>query len=309
MAENKLRRIAIVGFGEVGGIFGADFAAAGLSVSVYDRLFAVEESRKRMFQKATSAKVQTCDSLSEVIEGAELVISAITASEAVDVAREASNILRSGQFYMDMNSVSPETKMKIAQQIGRSGANFVEAAAMAAVKPHRLKIPMLLGGANARELTVKLKALGMDVSPVSERIGVASAVKMCRSVVMKGLAALAIESLFAARRYGAEDAVIASFEETYPSMGWAKGLPDALTKRAVQHSRRRAAEMREVCETLNGVGITPRMASSTADLQDWLTKEMEARHFVLQSEEPFMWRAIADMIAGEPEPVAMKSSQ
>lgn len=307
MDESRLRRIAIVGFGEVGGIFAPDFASAGLSVSVYDRLFSVEESRKRMFQKALAAKVQTCDTAAEAIEGAELVISAITASEAVNLAKQASSLLRPGQFFMDMNSVSPDTKMKVAQEIGHSGANFVEAAAMAAVKPYRLKIPMLLGGANAGELALKLKTLGMDVTPVSERIGVASAVKMCRSVVMKGLAALAIESLFAARRYGAEDAVIASFQETYPSMGWAKGLPDALTQRAVQHSRRRAAEMREVCETLKGAGITPYMASSTADLQDWLTKEMEARHFVFQPEEPFSWRAIADMIAAKAEPAAVKS--
>lgn len=269
--------------------------------------FAVEESRKRMFQKALAAKVQTGATLAELIEGAELVISAITASEAVNLARAASSILRPGQFYMDMNSVSPDTKMKVAQEIGRSGANFVEAAAMAAVKPYRLKIPMLLGGANARDLAHKLKAFGMDVTPVSERIGVASAVKMCRSVVMKGLAALAIESLFAARRYGAEDAVIASFEETYPGMGWAKGLPDALTQRAVQHSRRRAAEMREVCETLKSAEITPRMASSTADLQDWLTKEMEARRFVFQPDEPFSWRAIADAIAAKADPAAVKS--
>lgn len=308
MDGDSLRRIAIVGYGEVGGIFGEDLAAAGLSVCVYDRLFAVEESRKRMFQRARAAKVQTCDALSETIEGAELVISAVTASEAVRLAAEASKILRPGQFYMDMNSVSPDTKTKVAQEIGRSGANFVEAAAMAAVKPHRLKIPMLLGGENARELASKLKALGMDVTPVSERIGVASATKMCRSVVMKGLAALAIESLFAARRYGAEDAVIASFEETYPSMGWAKGLPDALTKRAVQHSKRRAAEMREVCETLQSSGIPPCMASSTANLQDWLTKEMEARHFVLDPEEPFSWRVIADMIAGKAEPAVLKTS-
>jgi 3-hydroxyisobutyrate dehydrogenase-like beta-hydroxyacid dehydrogenase len=302
MDGRSFRRIAMVGFGEVGGIFGHDLAAAGVSVCVYDRLFAAEESRKRLFQKARSAKVQTSDTLVGAIQDAELVISAITASSAVELAKEASSSLRPGQFYMDMNSVSPETKGQIAEEIGRSGADFVEAAAMAAVKPQRLKVPMLLGGVRAPELARRLQAVGMDVTAVSERIGVASTIKMCRSVVMKGLAALAIESLFAARRYGAEDAVIASFEATYPSMGWAKSLPDTLTRRAVEHSRRRAAEMREVSETLRGVGMNPFMSSSTADLQDWLTKEMEARHFVFEPNEPFSWQAIADLIAGRLEP-------
>ena len=299
-AEKLLKRIALIGFGEVGGIFGHDLVQAKLGVSAFDILFCSDSAKERMLVKANAASVVPAPSLKDAIHDADLVISVVTASAAPQVARDASAFLNSSQFYMDCNSVSPETKIKMSADVARSGASFVESAVMAPVSPDRLKVPMLLGGARAADLAQQLRSIGMDATPVSERIGVASAIKMCRSVVMKGLAALAIESLFAARRYGAEDAVIASFEATYPNMGWAKALPDSLTRRAVEHSKRRASEMREVVETLKGAGMNPYMASSTADLQDWLTAEMEAHGYTYKSGEPFSWRAFADAIAAKP---------
>jgi 3-hydroxyisobutyrate dehydrogenase-like beta-hydroxyacid dehydrogenase len=207
---------------------------------------------------------------------------------------------------MDLNSVSPDTKMQIGGEIEKAGADFVEAAVMAAVKTARMRTPILLGGARASQMAGELQLLGIDASAASDRIGVASAIKMCRSVVMKGLAALAIESLFAARRYGAEEAVIASFAQTYPGMGWDKGLPDALTRRAVEHSQRREAEMREVVETLKSAGINSGMSSATADLQKWLTSAMEARNFEFKGDLPFSWQNVADKLA---EPVEKDKRQ
>ena len=302
MTYPPIREIGMLGFGEVGGIFGADFASAGVHVTVYDKLFDVTPAREALLARARTARVRPADSLHEAVRGAELVIAAVTASSAPLVASQAAAALRPGQLYLDVNSVSPETKGKIAATIGKSGADFVEAAVVAQVAPQRLKVPMLLGGARAGELAQRLQSMGMDTTAVSDRIGVASAIKMCRSVVMKGLAALAIEALFAARRYGAEDAVIASLDATYPGMGWPKNLPDALTRRAVEHSRRRAAEMREVADTLKDVGINPLMASSTAELQDWLTEELEAAHVAWKPNETFSWRAIADAIDARKNP-------
>jgi hypothetical protein len=126
--------------------------------------------------------------------------------------------------------------------------------------------------------------------------------------MMKGLASLAIESLFAARKYGAEDAVIASFDSTYPGMGWAQDLPDTLVRRAAEHSRRRAAEMREVVQTLKAVGMNYGMAASTAALQDWLSTEMDLRDIVLKPGESFSWRRFADAIAASSEPDDSRAS-
>jgi 3-hydroxyisobutyrate dehydrogenase-like beta-hydroxyacid dehydrogenase len=210
------------------------------------------------------------------------------------VAKASSEFLKKGQIYVDLNSVSPDTKKEIDAAVRKSGADFVEAAVMAAVKGQRLKTPILMGGSRAEWLAEELQKAGLDTSAASDKIGVASAIKMCRSIVMKGLASLAIESLFTARRYGAEEAVLASFDQTYPSMGWKAKLPDQLVMRSVEHSKRRAAEMRESAETVNLAGLTSRMAAGAALMQDWLTSEMEAGHYTYKTGEPFSWQAVAD---------------
>jgi 3-hydroxyisobutyrate dehydrogenase-like beta-hydroxyacid dehydrogenase len=296
MADARIQRIAIIGFGEVGGIFGRDFSQQGIDVSVLDILFHSAESRDAMLSKAQECAVRACDNLSECLRDAELVISAVTATSALDVAREASPILRSDQFFLDINSVSPGTKRGVAAHIERKHARFVEAAVMAPVPGLRLKVPMLLGGPHAAELAPRLQSIGMNATPVSEAIGVASAVKMCRSVMIKGMEALAVECMFAARRYGAEDAVLASLAATYPQMGWQDRLPDYLISRVAEHGKRRAAEMREVAEALRDVGIDPLMAEATAERQDGLVSEMADRRIDYKTKTPFSWRALADAI-------------
>jgi len=119
---------------------------------------------------------------------------------------------------------------------------------------------------------------------------------MCRSVLIKGLEALAIEGLFAARRYGAEEAVLASLDATYPSMGWKADLPDYLISRVAEHGRRRAAEMREAAQAVADVGIDPLLTERTAERHDWLVDEIAAR-LREKPGEPFSWRALADALA------------
>jgi len=296
MAPGPIQRIGVVGFGEVGGIFGRDFAEQGIRVAVYDILFHSPESRTAMFEKARDCGVEARESLAECLRDAQLVISAVTASSSLEVARDASKILRPGQVFMDMNSVSPGTKQADAAQIEPSGAHFVESAVMAPVPPYRLKAPMLLGGRYAAELASSLATLGMDATAVSETIGVASAVKMCRSVMIKGIEALAVECLFAARRYGAEQAVLASLEATYPQMGWRDKLPNYLVSRVAEHGRRRAAEMREVAETLRDVGVDPKMAEATAERQEWLVSEMAEQNLKYKDITPFSWIALAEAL-------------
>ncbi len=296
MNVKPIRRIALVGFGEAGGIFGQDFAAAGFDVAITDILLRREASRGLMLEKARRAKVEAFDSLEDAVRDSNLVLSAVTSSAAADVAAEASTALRAGQIFLDINSVSPEKKIEIGSVISGSNAIFVEAAVMAPVPPQRLKVPMLLGGPAAQDIAGKLQAIGMNATVASDRIGVASAIKMCRSIVIKGLEALTVESLFAARRYGAENEVLASLAETYPDMGWHSALPDYLVSRVAQHGRRRASEMREVAATLQGVNIDPWMALATAQRQDWLVQEMDAQSVAYPSEGTFSWKDLAEAL-------------
>jgi len=297
-----IQRIAIIGFGEVGGIFGNDFAKQGIRVSVFDILLHSRKHQQPMLRKALTCGVPAANSLKDCLSHAELVISAVTPTSALDVVKQAAPILGPGQIFLDINSVSPETKRKAASHIesgkARKGKpHFVEAAVMAAVPGQRLKVPMLLGGAYAVEASAQLQSVGMNATALSDQIGIASAVKMCRSVMVKGLEALAVECLFAARQYGAEDSVLQSLAATYPSLGWNDHLPDYLISRVASHGLRRAAEMREVAQALRSVGMKPTMAMAIAERQERLIREMHDRD--LEPNTPFSWRSLADAILRE----------
>ena len=296
MTEFRLRRIAMVGFGEAGSILGEELAAADREVLVYDILLDAPASRGAMLEKARRAGVQTAASLEAVVAEADLVISAVTAGSSAAVAQSAGKAMRAGQIFLDINSCAPVTKRANAEAVQSSGADYVEAAVMAPVPPQRLQVPMLLGGRRATDLGPVLRALGMNATFISAEIGVASAVKMCRSVVIKGLEALAVESMLAARRFGAEKEVLASLQGTFPQMGWQDKLPDYLISRVAEHGRRRAAEMREVAHTLEGVGLEPTMALATAARQDALIDEMVAHGVSYPRGQAFSWRTLADAL-------------
>jgi 3-hydroxyisobutyrate dehydrogenase-like beta-hydroxyacid dehydrogenase len=295
--QHAIRRIALVGFGEVGMIFGRDLAQQGLEISTYDILLDAPATRPAMLKRAHAAAIVPLDALSDAVRGADLVISAVTASSSRDVARDAALWLHPGQIFLDVNSVSPETKRGNARVVEASGADYVEAAVMAPVPPQRLAVPMLLGGRRASALAAALKAVGMNATAVADEIGTASAIKMCRSIMIKGIEALVVESMFAARRFGAEQAVLASLDKTFPHMGWSAELPDYLVSRVAEHGRRRAAEMREVALTLEDVGIRPTMAAATAERQDGLVRQMAEAGLPYPAGGKFSWRALADALA------------
>jgi 3-hydroxyisobutyrate dehydrogenase-like beta-hydroxyacid dehydrogenase len=295
MGALEFRTIAIIGFGEAGGVLGAELARRGAGVRAYDILLDDAAGREAMRRKAQAAGVAAA-SHAGAVRGADLVISAVTAASAMDVAEACAPHLAAGQVFLDINSISPEAKRAGAAAVEASGADYVEAAVMAAVPPKRLQVPMLLGGRRAREVAAALNALGFATEAVADTIGVASAIKMCRSVVIKGLEALTIECLLGARRYGAEEQVLASLAGTFPGMGWDRELPDYLVSRVAEHGRRRAAEMREVAATLADGGIAPRMASATAALHDWFVAALAAAGASYRANGDFDWREAADAL-------------
>ena len=203
------RRIALIGFGEVGGIFARGLVESGRHDLVcYDILFDAPGGGAALRDKARRLEVAACASAAAAAEGARIVISAVTAAASREVAAQAAGYLRPGQFFLDINSVSPETKRASAAAVERSGATYVEAAVMAPVPPQGLKVPILLGGRQAGALREILAPAGMNLEIAAAEIGKASAIKMCRSIMIKGLEALTVECLLTARQYGVEGAVL-----------------------------------------------------------------------------------------------------
>ncbi|HDY6873749.1 TPA: DUF1932 domain-containing protein, partial [Klebsiella pneumoniae] len=119
-----------------------------------------------------------------------------------------------------------------------------------------------------------------------------SAIKMCRSVMIKGLEALTTECLFAAREYGVEEEVLSSLHHSFPSLGWTGAFPDYLISRVAEHGIRRSEEMEEVVKTLRDVGSVGIMSEAIAKSQRQLPEQMAARSLSYRQLMPFDWKTL-----------------
>lgn len=272
------QRIGLVGYGEVGKTFTSGLKPNASAMGAWDLKFATPATREAELAHAAQAGVTAHGSMQALCEASDLVISAVTASNTLAVAEEASRFIRPGAIFLDLNSASPGTKQKAAALIGARGAFYVEAGVMTSVPPYGIRVPMLLGGAKAAELAERLNTWGMDAKAVSDQLGVASAIKMCRSVMIKGLEALVIESYATARAYGVEDHVLPTLQETFPSIDWSQ-QGAYFFSRVVQHGKRRAEEMRESANTVREAGFEPIMTAAIAEKQQWVADQAAAGVF------------------------------
>ncbi|VWC25928.1 NAD(P)-dependent oxidoreductase [Burkholderia lata] len=290
--------IAFIGFGEAGSLLGGALAAQNVRVAMYDRLLDDAHAARAMRNRAARLKVRVAPTLADAVRDVRWIVSAVTASSDADVADAVAACIRPGQTFIDINSVSPALKQHGQQRIEAAGGHYVEAAVMAPVPPYGLAVPMLLGGPQAEAVAHELKALGFNARAVSARVGVASAAKMCRSVMIKGIEALTVECLGAARAYGADALVLASLRKTFDQFATVPDLPGYLISRVAEHGRRRAAEMREVCETLREGGIAPEMSAACARAQDRFVDRIAERGLDYDPLLPFDWARTLDLLDG-----------
>jgi len=279
-------QIGFIGFGEAGYTIGKGLRHAGLgTLFAYDIAWQTPERGALIRRRAGEAGAKLLESPEELSGAATILISTVTCSSALEAAQQHAPYLRrgtdsqEGHVFADLNSVSPDVKRRIADVISTTGAAFVEAAVMAPVGPYGQKVPMLLGGPGAQAFVQTLEPFGMRLQILpGAGVGTAAAVKMCRSVVVKGLEALLTECVLGASEYGATEHVFASLQESYPGVDWKK-LADYNINRLVVHGERRAREMEEVAETLQDAGVEPIMAAATARRQDWSARIGLKAHF------------------------------
>jgi 3-hydroxyisobutyrate dehydrogenase-like beta-hydroxyacid dehydrogenase len=296
MAGDANLGIGLIGYGEVGKILARALVERRVAwVGAWDVLLRDPAQGPAMRAHAQSAAVETCDSAAALLERCEIVISAVTAANSFDVAKEAAASIRPGAYFLDLNSASPGTKARSARLIDAAGAHYVEAGVMTSVPPHGIAVPMVIGGLRASDLAARLGPLGFSMEVVAKEIGIASAIKMCRSIMIKGLEAMVIESYVTARRYGVEDRVLASLKETFPGLDWDK-QGAYFFSRVAKHGRRRAEEMREAAVTVREAGFEPWIAAAAAEKQDWFAAL--ARSGLFRDLDDSEWRKHADRVLG-----------
>lgn len=277
-------RVALVGYGEVGQTLAADFHTAGLSdISAWDSLFPLPTSAPSRAAR-TSGHVRVAASMADALAERSVIISAVTAANCIPAAREAADGIPPGAYYFDLNSVAPATKRAAAAAIETAGGRYIEAAVMSPIGPKRSATPMLIGGRHADSFAPIARAVGFTGIRIFDvRVGRASAAKMCRSVMTKGLEALLTEGLLAARHHGVEAAVLESLHDLLPAADWER-IADYMIGRSQQHGRRRAEEMREAALAVREAGIEPVMSLACAARQDWAAAHQPGRDPVGLSE-------------------------
>lgn len=178
-----------IGFGEAGSTIAQGLRSAGLPrIFAYDIKSNDAAFGPRIQERARETQTTLVESPRELAASADILFSTVTSSSALDAARQHAPFLTSRHTYADLNSVSPALKQDIDRVISATGASFVEVAVMAPVQPYGHKVPMLVGGAGAKAFAQVMTPFGMRMEVLEgAKVGSAAAVKMCRSIVVKGL--------------------------------------------------------------------------------------------------------------------------
>jgi 3-hydroxyisobutyrate dehydrogenase-like beta-hydroxyacid dehydrogenase len=251
--------VALIGFGEAGSTFAR---ASGWEDEA--RAWDTNPDRRATMD---DCGVRAAQNAAEALEGAEIVLSLVTADQALPAAQQYAPLLAPGTIWCDMNSVAPDTKRAAAQAVEAAGARYVDVAVMAPVDPARLNVPLLVSGAAAGEAATLLGQLGFaKIRAMGDEVGRASAIKMIRSVMVKGIEALTWECAAAADAAGVFEEVMASLDASETTRSWAERVAYN-RERMEHHGLRRAAEMEESAKTLQSLGVDPVMTRGTVRRQ------------------------------------------
>lgn len=254
-----MTRVTFIGFGEAAQSIAAGLAGCPhLRLSAFDLRFGDPGASPELREAAAARKVTPLSAITQIAD-ADFVLSLVVGSATRSVAAAAATHLAEGAIYLDLNSVGPETKALAASEIATGKGRFVEGAVMARVPPYAEKVPIFVAGEAAEETARRLNDFGMRLEVVGQKPGQASALKMIRSVMVKGVEALLIEALSAAERAGVTERILDSIDETFPGLDWRKQA-DYYLSRTFEHGARRVTEMTEAADTIAALGLVPNMS-------------------------------------------------
>lgn len=256
-------KIGFVGYGEAARAFHEGLARPDFTFLAYD--LKLSDPGSGMRAAMTDRGVAVCDEVAGLAE-ADWVFSAVTADQSLLAIQPLLPHLRQGQLVIDINSVSPDRKRQTSTAVEAAGARYLDMAVMAPVHPRRHETPVLIAGPEAVRLLPDLQQLGFSAGIAGERPGAATAIKMVRSLFVKGLEAITVETLLAAEASGCFDEILGSISGSFPGLDWPR-FAEYQFERTTTHGRRRAAEMRESAATLDALGLHGVLAYAIADVQ------------------------------------------
>lgn len=266
--------VGFLGFGKAAFTIAEDLIAAGLkSLTVYDKNWDVEPYSAAIIQNAEKLSVRIALSPSELASRAQVVISMVTPASSEEAFLSIAPYLSDNSFFIDMNSSSPMTKRSCYNYVCANNptVHYLDGCILGAVSEKRIKTPVLLCGLKASQVKEFLDKYGANIEVLEGLPGDASAVKMVRSVFMKGIEALFVETLHAAQAYNIQKQVVATIKDTFETLTFDQLVNMLVTTHAI-HGRRRQGEMEEVIDTLKAKNIDAKMSERTLEKFKWSTE-------------------------------------
>ena len=286
----QIRKIGVNSPGDMGQGIAMRLKACG-----YEVYAALDGRSERTGELARKAGLSDCGSLEKLVSTCDAIFSILNPGAALDAARDVAAAMRAVKkrvVYVDCNAISPGTGREIERLIREAGGTFIDAGIIGSPPRGKTKTKLYVSGPDASLLT-QIVDDQLLVRVVGERIGDASAVKMCYASLTKGSLALGMELLIAARKLGVEQALEAEFMDSQREMY------ESLVKRSATmppKAYRWIPEMQEIAKTFEEVGLTPRMLEGAADMYELIAKTPLGRESPEQAREKA--RSGADVVRG-----------
>ncbi len=228
-------------------------------IIAYDAMIDHAELGPRIRERAGESGVTMASSAVEVVKDVDYLFVAVPAVNAQDVYREIVSDLRAGQVYIDVCATTPAVKEELTKGVEQAGAVYVDAAMLGSLPLNKHRVPITASGTGAARFHEEMSAFGMQIKCISSQAGAASAVKLIRSIFMKGIASLMFEMLEGAQEYDVIDEVVESISKSMDGIPFESHLNRLVTGTAV-HAARRAAELQGSVQMLADCDIDNVMA-------------------------------------------------
>ncbi len=262
----KLQNIGIISPGDMGQGVAASLKGSGHAVHT-----ALDGRSERTKNLAREAGLNDCGTMQKIVTTCDIILSILNPAAALDNARAAATAMQAtGRhcIFVDCNAVAPQTALEIAAIIHAAGGTCIDAGIIGPPPRGKASMRMYVSGPQA----AVMEQLGNDninVRVMSDRIGDASAIKMCYASYSKGAVALGVEMLMAARRLGVDEALDRELRESLAdSTLWVLSRTTSMPPKAY----RWVPEMLEIAKTFADVNLTPRILQGAADMYEMIAQ-------------------------------------
>lgn len=296
-----MMKIGFIGFGEAAFNISLGLYSEGMrGICAYDTMQDDAIRGRLIRSRAKQSHVQLKDTPQDVAKWADILFSAVPSSYTLNVCEEIKGCLRKGKMYVDVSASTPAVKEMIWKAVRNTGVYFVDAAMLGSLPQKKHQVPMTVSGNGAELFRDIMTPYHMDITLAGANPGAAAAIKLVRSVFMKGVASLMIEMLEGAQCYGVADDVIASLSKSWDGTSFESHLNRLVTGTGI-HCKRRADELKGSIQMLKDAGLDPIMTTGAKSSHEALETYDFASKFI--DKMPTQWQQIVDPLLVEKNPV------